>query len=496
MVKRSIYIIIVLLSVNNLFSQSKAKLTVIRQEQGSYIFVVQHDFHLRFGLAFPMTYRFKLPAEAANITIEKRYSSDGAWKLIPVKHKSDIFNDEEAVRFDYEKGCAFVSTAFGAGDSLFIRFCDSGGNNIDVAYTGITKYYDDRKAAVTISADDWYDEYNLFYKSLLDFFRTYGLYVTAGVTTTGVTKSSWDEIQNQLDKGYVEIASHSRTHPFTPYSDAHSEVCGSAKDIVENLKLPKYYNVNNKQYVYVWIAPSGDYDHTVDSLLTVSDYLVPRLYLNLPADTPRTYTYGDSQFSNWNEAANHFEPFNPTVELGAPYWGGGDTSLTSLNNMFDSVIARGEVYHPMWHPQVLYEDINKSYLKNHLAYISQRPDIWYVNLGPLYLYHMVYEVNSKSVACVRLNTRVQFQEPLVVLQKYRSLPHPYTTIRFRISKDTFVNLNVYSASGERAATLVNTNMSKGSYEVNFDSSTLESGAYVYQLVAGADVFIKKIILQK
>ena len=140
-------------------------------------------------------------------------------------------------------------------------------------------------------------------KSILDLFRSYGLFVTVGVTTGNLDHSTWNEIQKQLDKGNVEIASHSRTHTFNPYSNAGSETEGSYEDIVSNLKLPEKFTMNDRQLVYIWIAPSGDYDEVVDSFLTLSNYLVPRLYLNLPVKTPRDFVYGDSNFSSWNYAS-------------------------------------------------------------------------------------------------------------------------------------------------------------------------------------------------
>ena len=494
MKKVSVFIFVILLSINTIYSQKEAELTVLKQGKGSFAFIADHQFHLKYGIAFPLTYQFKIPSDAKELTAKERYTSSDPWEVIPEKKQDETFNDIEAVRFDYENGYAFVSCSFGTGDSLSIQICDRAGNDINAVYRGITKYYDNRKAAVTVSADDWYDEYNTMFKSLLDFFRSYGLYVTAGITTTGVTKLSWDEIQKQVDNGYVEAASHSRTHPFTPYQDAYGEVCGSSEEIIKNLALPKYYNANGKEHVYVWLAPSGDYDSEVDSLVTVGNYIVPRLYLNLPVTEVRDYTNGDSHLSSWDETAGHFEPFYPTVELGSPYWGGGDTSLTSLNNLFDSIVARGEVYHPMWHPQVLIEDTNKSYLKNHLAYISHHDDIWYVCLGPLYLYHMLQEANSKSIH-VCLNTSEKLFNPVEISLNNGNNAEPYSNIKFELPKNVFVNISIYNATGEKVLTLMNQNMEKGIYEINFDIDKLNKGNYKCQLTRGAEVFTQSFVIE-
>jgi hypothetical protein len=481
---------------NLLYPQEQARLAVSRQEQSGFILTTQHQFHVRYGLAFPLTYRFNVPHGLAGLIVMKKYSTADTWKVIPEKHQGDIFNEEEAARFDDHESCAYVSTAFGESDSLFIELSDASGNGITATYAGITKYYDNRQAAVTVSADDWFSEYDVQVQSLLNLFRSYGLYVTVGVTTSGIRRSTWDVIQGQLKKGCVEIASHSRTHPFTPYADASGEVIGSLKDITATLTLPKCYRVNNVQHVYVWLAPSGDYDSTVDSLLTVSNYLVPRLYLNLPATTPRVYTFGDSQLSAWNPSSNHFEPSYPTVELGAPDWGGGDTSLASLNNLFDAVVAKGEVYHPMWHPQVIYEDRDKPYLFNHLHHISHHANLWYVNLGPLYLYHMIQEVNDTAVTCVHVLHVEHLPEPLVLVQGEPGVPNQYVTIRAEIPKNTFVNIALYDSLAQKVSTLVNRNCDKGIYEISFDAGKLMGDTYICQSAVGSEVFSQTVALSK
>ncbi len=486
----------ILLNINSIHSQNEARLSINRQIDGSYVFVTQQQFHLRYGLAFPLTFKFYFSPEVTGLNAKVKHSSTDSWETIPEKHPGDIYNDEEAVRFDYNEQYAFISASFNYCDSLFIKICDDADNNIESNYEGITKYYDNRQAAVTITADDWLNGYNDLFPPLLNIFRSYGLYVTVGITTKYLGSSVWDEIQNQLNLGSIEVASHSRTHPFIPYSDPYGEVLGSVTDIKRNLKLPKYFNANNEEYVYVWIAPSGEYDATIDSLLGLSTYLAVRLYENLPTDTPRAYIYGDSTFSSWNSDKNHFEPFLPTVEIGAPEWGGGDTSLSTLNDLYDTVIVKGGIYHLMWHPQVIFDDQDKDYLLNHLSYISFHSDLWYVNLGPLYLYHIIYEANSPAVTDAHEPVIKPSPGSYKLEQNYPNPFNPYTTIHFELKENVFVNVTIYSMLGERIAALVNDYMEKGVHEINFDTAGLSSGSYIYQLKAGKEVFTKKMTLLK
>ncbi len=499
------YLILALILLTTcIFAQDNARLTVLNSGKSSYVFVTQHQLHLKYGLAFPLTYKFILPQGISGLIAKEKHSVSDSWQVIPEKHKDDTFNNIEAVRFNYNKNSAYVSAAFNGNDSLFIEICDSAGNEIQASYSGITKYYDNRKAAVTVTADDFASWYYSYEPYLLRLFRSYGLYVTVGVITTGMDSQSWSGLQSELDSGYVEAASHSRTHSHTPYSDPVGEVIGSAEDITSHIWMPGYFNVNRRQYVYTWIAPYGDYDSTVDSLLGTSSYLTARLYTNLDTTSPRIYIYGDSTFSNWDSKSNHFKPFFPTVELGAPSWGGGDTSLTSLNNLFDTIVAKGGIYHLMWHPQVIYPDRNKRYLLDHLKHISGNPDIWYVNLGPLYLYHMMQEENSSNTTVVSNSSKLPAS--YILYQNYPNPFNPFTTIEYSIPKASFVTIKVYDILGRVVTTLVNEEKSAGNYRVEFPASgssaygrvtkNLSSGIYIYQLRANNYIISKKMLLLK
>jgi hypothetical protein len=55
---------------------------------------------------------------------------------------------------------------------------------------------------------------------------------------------------------------------------------------------------------------------------------------------------------------------------------------------------------------------------------------------------------------------------------------------------------VYNILGSEVATLVNENLSAGSYKFNFDAINLASGVYLYELKAGNFREIKKMNLLK
>lgn len=74
--------------------------------------------------------------------------------------------------------------------------------------------------------------------------------------------------------------------------------------------------------------------------------------------------------------------------------------------------------------------------------------------------------------------------------------NPNTLISYSLPKSGFVELKVFNLLGQEVATLVNEQKAVGTYEVNFNASTLPSGVYIYKIQAGEFVQTKKMILLK
>ncbi|MBL1212480.1 MAG: T9SS type A sorting domain-containing protein [Ignavibacteriae bacterium] len=81
-------------------------------------------------------------------------------------------------------------------------------------------------------------------------------------------------------------------------------------------------------------------------------------------------------------------------------------------------------------------------------------------------------------------------------QNYPNPFNPTTTISFTIPEASDVTLKVYDMIGQEVATLVNSEMSAGKFNVSFDASNLASGTYVYELRAGKTVITNKMMLLK
>lgn len=81
-------------------------------------------------------------------------------------------------------------------------------------------------------------------------------------------------------------------------------------------------------------------------------------------------------------------------------------------------------------------------------------------------------------------------------QNYPNPFNPNTTIRYSIPNQSKVIIKVYDILGNEIKTLVNEEKQMGSYELEFDASTLTSGIYFYQLKADNYIETKKMILLK
>ena len=83
-------------------------------------------------------------------------------------------------------------------------------------YIGIAKYYDNRKAAVVFTADDWCETQDASFKAAIDACQARNIWITPGIVTQGVAKypawhypPDWDLVRNETNEGFVEPASHS-----------------------------------------------------------------------------------------------------------------------------------------------------------------------------------------------------------------------------------------------------------------------------------------------
>ncbi len=81
-------------------------------------------------------------------------------------------------------------------------------------------------------------------------------------------------------------------------------------------------------------------------------------------------------------------------------------------------------------------------------------------------------------------------------QNYPNPFNPSTTIRFGIPTQDVVTLKIYNVLGQEVATLVNVELTAGTYETSFDATTLSSGLYIYRLQTNSFSQTQKMMLLK
>ncbi len=81
-------------------------------------------------------------------------------------------------------------------------------------------------------------------------------------------------------------------------------------------------------------------------------------------------------------------------------------------------------------------------------------------------------------------------------QNYPNPFNPITNIEFDVPKSGLVKLRIFNSLGKEVATLVNENVSPGTYRTTWDASGFSSGIYFYKLESDAFTSTKKLLLVK
>ena len=460
------------------------------QNRNMTIISVDEQTHIDYGLSYPLTYKFSIPEGIGNIKAYRKFQIEDNWESMEERTRNDFFNGIEVIRFDYESNIAFLSVGFSnVSDSIFLKITDFNENDLDMEYLGISEYYDNRTAVVTITADDWADYCNLKFVQACTNFRSFNLWYSVGVITGSgwLSNTSWNDIQNQIDLGLVEVVAHSRTHPGIPYIDTEGEVLGGKQDLIDNLDLSGHNSSGENEYIYAWVAPYGEYNSTIDTMTSIGKYLISRLFY-----------WGDNNFSNWNNELNKFDPVGGSIEIGSSYYW-GSTNIDELNETFDSVIDSNGVYHLMTHPNIL--EWNMDFTWDHLEYISNKKDIWYVGFGHLYLYRFLQNAYPPEHNLNYSKHRNDFPETFKLIQNYPNPFNPTTTLKYDLYKDSFVDITVYDMLGNVVNNLINMNQNSGSKSTQWNATNnqgepVSAGVYLYKIQAGDFSQTKKMILLK
>jgi hypothetical protein len=120
------------------------------------------------------------------------------------------------------------------------------------------------------------------------------------------------------------------------------------------------------------------------------------------------------------------------------------------------------------------------------------------NYVPMWQYNTRHNGVYGDYLQVGVNTiETKIPEKFSLYQNYPNPFNPATNIRFEIpGRGQFVTLKVYNILGRIVETLVNQQLTPGTYEVKWNAGKNSSGVYFYKLESGNFVETKKMLMIK
>ncbi|MEX0721365.1 MAG: endo-1,4-beta-xylanase [Balneolaceae bacterium] len=116
--------------------------------------------------------------------------------------------------------------------------------------------------------------------------------------------------------------------------------------------------------------------------------------------------------------------------------------------------------------------------------------------GPADIDYFEVEGAESPAKIVAENESTDEIDTFALSNNYPNPFNPTTQITYQLPTSEFVSLEVFNMAGQKVATLVDQQQSKGSYQVQFDASALSSGIYIYSLRAGNFTQTNKMVLLK
>ena len=373
-----------------------------------------------------MTYVFRLPVTAADIEVRRRDGESGGWVPLEKKAAGEFFNGVECVRFDQVEKKAYVSVGFHSTNVTELQFAGTG----SAKFESVARYYDGRKAAYTLSNDNWgcnawghpgaawrgpTDDESDNYQAALHVARSFHLPVSIAINSRSAGgEATWRNMQDELDRGdrapsatiaamvpgSWEPAVHGQTHPrdaaaykVRGYRD---EILGCREDILKRL-----HNIPYGQYVFEHILTHGYQDDAIYGT-DAGEFLFLRGFNWLDNPSSTSYAPWDAKHRFYGVGGLNTKGYDALLERREPKGRYFARDVAELNAAFDKVYHSGGIFYALWHPDrfrnsVIYDPrpgedgVRGSTLMQHLAHVANRKDVWYVANGWLYSYRYVAE---------------------------------------------------------------------------------------------------------
>ena len=368
----------------------------------------------KFGFQYPATYVFKVDGITADWAIKRRDAGVDTWSPIEKKSQDDFFNGVECVRLDQAAGKLYVSAGFKGAHTMELKCAGFG----SVVFEGMSKYYDHRKATFTLSNDNWgcnpwghpgapwrgpTDDASDNYQASLHVCRSFHLPLSIAINSRSAgSNEMWAIMQQELDRCDFswEPAVHGWTHPKN--ADGYkkhgyrNEIMSCREDILQHLK-----NIPYGQYVFEHILTCGYEDDEIQRI-DDGEFIFLRGFNWLDNPDSHDYETWNAKYRFYGIGGLNTKGYDRWLEGREPKGRYYAEDVANANAVFDRVYQMGGIFYGLWHPDrfknsVIYdprpgvEGKEGSTLMQHLAYVANRKDVWYVANGWLYCYRYVAE---------------------------------------------------------------------------------------------------------
>lgn len=137
----------------------------------------------------------------------------------------------------------------------------------------------------------------------------------------------------------------------------------------------------------------------------------------------------------------------------------------------------------------------RGYIPTLVEYYNSGNDVGVVWVGLDGANKKVYFDRYSAVSRITNNENI-IPENYSLGQNYPNPFNPETKIDFAIAKNGLVSIKLFDVTGKEITTIVNQELSKGKYTVDFNASSLSTGIYFYKIVAGNFSTAKKMMVIK
>ncbi len=142
----------VLLAVVGIAGPAIACPSVVRAAANpAFTITVDNAAWAQWGFQYPVTYVFRVSGVGPQWEVRRRDGASDPWTTIPRKGPGEFFNGIQCARIDTAGGKAYISVGFRGSNAIELEFSGVG----SAAFDSVAKFYDDRKAAFTLSNDNW-----------------------------------------------------------------------------------------------------------------------------------------------------------------------------------------------------------------------------------------------------------------------------------------------------------------------------------------------------